>query len=100
MPRQNRRRPEAGPPDGAAADRGLVRTDGDWLVRSVPASAATKTYRCPGCDQEVVPGTPHVVVWQEGAAGAEDRRHWHSPCWAARDRRTPRTVRSRNAPRY
>ena len=41
--------------------------DGDWMVRQVPGAAATKTYRCPGCDQEILPGVAHVVVWPERA---------------------------------
>jgi hypothetical protein len=54
-----------------------------WTVRSVTGS---KPYRCPGCGQEIPPGTPHVVVWaQDGLFGAEsaleDRRHWHRGCW-------------------
>ena len=28
-----------------------------------PAARATKTYRCPGCDHEISPAQPHVVVW-------------------------------------
>ena len=32
--------------------------------------------------------------------GLEDRRHWHRACWNAKDRRTTRVHRSRNAPRY
>jgi hypothetical protein len=59
-----------------------------WQVRPVTGAAATKTYRCPGCDHEVLPGTPHIVAWHDGDAG--DRRHWHTPCWHARDRRRPR----------
>ena len=58
MPRQNRRRPEEpGEADAAVMGRGPVRresgSDGDWLVRPVTGAAATKTYRCPGCDQEI-----------------------------------------------
>jgi hypothetical protein len=105
MPRQNRRLREDS--DDLEADqltRGAPRREvgpnGDWLVRSVPGAAATKTYRCPGCDQEIGPGVPHVVVWPDGTSGADSRRHWHTPCWRARDRRTPGTTRSRNAPRY
>jgi hypothetical protein len=61
--------------------------DGDWIVRQVPSAAATKMYRCPGCDQELRPGTAHVVVWPADAAGAEGRRHWHNSCWQRRPRR-------------
>lgn len=75
----------------------------EWVVRPVTGSAATRAYRCPGCDQEIRPATPHVVVWPawpaEEAALA-DRRHWHTACWSARGRRAPKVQRSRNAPRY
>jgi len=62
------------------------RRDGRWLVRSVPGAAALKTYRCPGCQQPIAPGTPHLVVWpaERGLAGTgtvEERRHWHTGCW-------------------
>ena len=59
--------------------------DGDWVVRTVTGQAATKTYRCPGCDHEVVPGVAHLVVWRTGEPDL--RRHWHRPCWQARLRR-------------
>lgn len=58
--------------------------DGDWVVRPVPGAASVKTYRCPGCDQEISPGTGHVVVWPDHASGTAERRHWHSPCWQRR----------------
>ena len=61
--------------------------DGDWVVRQVPGAAAAKTYRCPGCDQEIVPGTAHLVVWTADNRAADDRRHWHNPCWQRRPRR-------------
>ena len=105
MPRQNRRRRDDAA-DALRLDLGRVATrvesgpDGDWLVRSVTGAAATKIYRCPGCDQEIARGTAHLVVWPEGASGEEHRRHWHTPCWKARSRRAPVTKRSRNAPRY
>lgn len=70
----------------------------DYFARRVTGSSATKSYRCPGCDQEIRPGTPHVVAWP--AFGLEDRRHWHSACWDRRDERQPRVTRSRNAPRH
>ncbi|MGZ4508881.1 MAG: hypothetical protein ACXVX0_16665 [Blastococcus sp.] len=71
--------------------------DGDWVVRPLTGSSG-KTYRCPGCDQEIRPGTPHVVTWPAYArdsdldpwdtdSAADWRRHWHSACWRARDRR-------------
>ncbi|MFE3525842.1 ATP/GTP-binding protein [Streptomyces sp. NPDC059161] len=71
-----------------------------WSVRHVAgASAAGKRYRCPGCDQEIPSGAPHLVAWPE-YAGVDERRHWHKACWNAKDRRTTRVQRSRNAPRY
>ncbi|HEY3748024.1 MAG TPA: hypothetical protein VGL80_02400 [Pseudonocardiaceae bacterium] len=69
-------------------------TDGEWLVRQIPGTAATKVYRCPGCDHEIQPGTPHVVAWPAEEQGSvADRRHWHSGCWNARGRRGPTTRR-------
>lgn len=54
------------------------------------AARAVKTYRCPGCDHEIRSGTAHVVVWRVGAPdAADDRRHWHTPCWANRATRGP-----------
>jgi hypothetical protein len=69
--------------------------DGEWIVRSVAGASTTKTYRCPGCDQEIRPGVPHLVAWPadseqaawHGGGGLDDRRHWHTPCWNARLRR-------------
>jgi hypothetical protein len=80
----------------------------DWVVRQVTGSAATRAYRCPGCDHEIRPATPHVVAWpaladgdgRDEDAGLADRRHWHTACWNARGRRGPKTQRTRNAPRY
>lgn len=61
--------------------------DGDWVVRQVPGAAATKLYRCPGCDQEIMPGGAHVVVWPAQTPGPAERRHWHNACWQRRPRR-------------
>ena len=63
----------------------------DYEVRPIAASRAVKHYRCPGCDHEIRSGTAHVVVWRvdDGEAGADDRRHWHTPCWANRAKRGP-----------
>lgn len=64
---------------------------GQWRVRQIPGDAAVKTYRCPGCDHEIRPGVPHVVVWPlDDPGGVGERRHWHAGCWRARDRRRPR----------
>jgi hypothetical protein len=50
-----------------------------WHLRVMQPYQAAKTYRCPGCDQEIFPRTLHVVVWPEGSP--ELRRHWHRACW-------------------
>jgi hypothetical protein len=69
------------------------RGDGDWIVRRVSGTASTKAYRCPGCDQQILPNTPHVVAWPEnpsllaaigGAQSLDERRHWHTTCWQRR----------------
>ncbi|HEU5159086.1 MAG TPA: ATP/GTP-binding protein [Streptosporangiaceae bacterium] len=103
-PRRNRRQGRDAAPEGREPAHGLERVesgrDGDWVVRAIPAAGATKAYRCPGCDQEIVAGVPHVVAWLADRPGAEDRRHWHTSCWRARERRAPRVRRSRDAPRH
>ncbi|MEU9334464.1 ATP/GTP-binding protein [Streptomyces sp. NPDC048290] len=72
----------------------------EWNIRHVAGSSAQgKAYRCPGCDQAIPDGVPHVVAWPQHA-GVDDRRHWHTACWNARDRRTTRVQRSRNAPKF
>jgi hypothetical protein len=61
-----------------------------WTVRAVSGASATRAYLCPGCQQDVTPGVPHVVVWPaEGVGGLGDRRHWHTGCWQRRDARPP-----------
>lgn len=109
-PRRNRPRGgrsaaggRAGAETGRAERYGLERTEvwrgEDWVVRQVGGGAAVKHYRCPGCDQEIPPGLPHVVTWPQ-YGDVDDRRHWHRACWNARDRRSARVRRSRDAPRY
>jgi hypothetical protein len=67
--------------------------DGDWVVQQVTGASSVKEYRCPGCQQAIAPGTPHVVAWphddgtRPGASTVGARRHWHTSCWRARDRR-------------
>jgi hypothetical protein len=73
------------------------RVEDGYVVRSLPGSPG-RSYRCPGCDQELPSSQPHVVAWPEGRE--DDRRHWHTACWSARDRRGVKVHRSRNAPRY
>lgn len=101
-PRPDRRRPDpAGPAPGWALDRVEEGPDGAWVVRPVTGAAAGKSYRCPGCDHELRAGTPHVVAWPAGGPGAvQDRRHWHTACWAARARRPRLPPRPRRGPRY
>src|SRR5215475_10996566 len=99
-PRRHYRRDDEGAPLDEIRARGGASThvapDGEWLVRTVPGGYSTKTYRCPGCDHEIPPGTAHVVVWPADERGdASDRRHWHTSCWRARGTRTPRIVRHR-----
>jgi hypothetical protein len=63
--------------------------DGEWMVRTMTAKRAEKSYICPGCSTAVLPGVEHRVVWSEdhlfgAAAGLSERRHWHSNCWTSR----------------
>ena len=93
MARKHRRAPSEQPELRAFGGARNVEEhpDGDWVVQRTTGSAATKPYRCPGCDQLIPPATPHVVAWPaDGLGGIEDRRHWHTPCWSARTRRRPR----------
>ncbi len=102
MPRKNNRRDDAVELDPERIRRGaawvVAAPDGAWYVRAVSAAGAVKEYRCPGCDHEIAPGVPHVVVWpaddrtaapysQSWQAGVGDRRHWHTACWNSRTRR-------------
>jgi hypothetical protein len=105
MPRRHRRAPQPGLKiDDESVRRGVQSVeagrDGDWMVRPVSGDAG-KVYRCPGCDQEIGAGVPHVVAWPADERGdLSDRRHWHTGCWRARGRRAPVIQRSRSAPRY
>jgi hypothetical protein len=96
VPRANRRRRDEPALDLARAIGGAPRReagpDGESFVRRVAGGAAGRSYRCPGCDQVVGGDQPHVVAWpadgpRSDAAALGDRRHWHTPCWAARGRR-------------
>jgi hypothetical protein len=67
----------------------------EFVVRRVTGSASRKSYVCPGCHQPIRPATPHVVAWPvlassfaREATGLDERRHWHTPCWTARERRS------------
>jgi hypothetical protein len=95
MPRKNRRRDDETGLDEERARRGVERIvispDGEWSIRHTTGGGTTKTYRCPGCDHEIRPGVPHIVAWPADHRGdLADRRHWHTGCWQARDRRSPR----------
>ena len=66
-----------------------VKADGRWIVRTVSADRATKTYSCPWCQRSIGVGVSHVVAWpdtptwnQERAVDA--RRHFHTGCWSRR----------------
>ncbi|MFY1678875.1 MULTISPECIES: ATP/GTP-binding protein [unclassified Streptomyces] len=106
-PRRNRPKGAGSPGRSAEEDRpgryGGLQTSArfggeDWNVRHVAgASARGKAYRCPGCDQTIPDGVPHVVAWPEHG-GVDDRRHWHRACWNARDRRTARVRRPGGGP--
>lgn len=61
-----------------------------WVVREVRPNDTGRSYRCPGCQGEVGADVAHTVVWPaETMQTVENRRHWHSVCWAARERRRP-----------
>jgi hypothetical protein len=101
MARRNRRGDQdAPPPRPTGAQRREDWRGEDYLVRTVAGAAAVKSYRCPGCDQLVLPGRPHLVVWPDLDLDAGNRRHWHAACWAARERRAPGVQRGRATPRY
>jgi hypothetical protein len=87
-----RRRPQRALPPLPGPRRIETGPDGyDYEVRPIAAARAVKTYRCPGCDHEIRPGTAHLVVVpaDRGAGAVEDRRHWHTPCWTHRATRRP-----------
>ncbi|MFH8799692.1 ATP/GTP-binding protein [Streptomyces sp. NPDC017936] len=85
-------RPGRPAPRSGSLERREARRGEEWVVRPV-AGAGGKAYRCPGCDQEIAPGVPHVVV-SLADGNVDDRRHWHTACWNAQDRRTGKLRRS------
>ena len=88
MPRSNRRREEHRPLALGAMGSQTVETwmGRSWVVRRLTGHTSTRSYVCPGCTHGIAPGTPHVVAWpDDGLGGVDDRRHWHSKCWQARD---------------
>lgn len=79
MPRRHRSaRDRKSPP----IQRGLPGLAPEWAhldgftVRQV---LNQKSYVCPGCNGEIPPGIPHLVVAEE--YDPDQRRHWHTPCW-------------------
>lgn len=91
-PRKHKRREEQARPDPGPTR--LDQIEGEFRVRHLTGESSTKMYRCPGCDHEIRPGMPHVVVWPLEDYGDEsDRRHWHTSCWNARGRRGPTSAR-------
>lgn len=63
---------------------------GAWMVRPVRGNGNGRVYTCPGCSQQLSAALGHVVVWpDDGLGDISDRRHWHTGCWTARDRRRP-----------
>jgi hypothetical protein len=63
---------------------------GEWMVRA--AAPGVKAYVCPGCGQEIPPGSASVVVWAADSllgdqTALDTRRHWHPACWRERSRR-------------
>ena len=61
--------------------------DDEIEVRRVQPYEAVKTYLCPGCNQDISPGTGHIVAVPR--LDPDLRRHWHRGCWDARRRRRP-----------
>ncbi|HEX8304613.1 MAG TPA: hypothetical protein VF612_07035 [Jatrophihabitans sp.] len=109
MPRRNlparhgTRKPAASPERTGAGEQAQWWRGVEYRVRAVSGAASAapaRPYRCPGCDQLLPVGVGHLVAWPADDLEASDRRHWHTACWSARDRRSPGVQRSRNAPRY
>lgn len=69
----------------------------DYEVRRTSGARADagdgRSYTCPACHRPVPAASGHVVAWPVeasllgaigGAAGVDERRHWHTACWGAR----------------
>lgn len=80
------KRPQRGPARSTTFVDDPV-TGGMAELRPIYGDAARKPYRCPGCNQDIPPGTAHVVVVPLTDPG--QRRHWHRACWEHRHRRRP-----------
>jgi hypothetical protein len=83
-PRGRRERPVT--PAESIAERVLgprwARVEGYEVRETVQAA---KRYRCPYCEGWIEPGTPHLVAFPAGRS--EERRHYHSACWAKQAQR-------------
>ncbi|WP_298133583.1 hypothetical protein [Micropruina sp.] len=67
----------------------VTKTDGQWMVQTMPGGSATKAYLCPGCSREIPVGAAQLVAWPRDASigsvsAVADRRHWHTSCWQRR----------------
>lgn len=82
-PKRSKRKRSKRPP---ASNRPDPSDTDDAEVRFVQPYEATKTYLCPGCNQDIPPGMGHMVVVPPDAPDL--RRHWHRGCW--NNRRTRR----------
>ena len=93
MPRRHRSaRERGGPPEPLERPHGIApewASTHDATVRAV-AGERTKTYRCPGCQQEIRPGVAHLVVVE--AEDVESRRHGHAPGWGRELRRRGHSI--------
>ncbi len=67
----SRRRPKGRPPSPVKTQQTVEWQGEVWVVSPIRGSTSTKDYRCPGCDQEIPPATPHVVVWPEETIAGE-----------------------------
>jgi hypothetical protein len=65
--------------------------DDDVEVRRIQPYGASKSYLCPGCNQDIRPGEGHLVIVPKEAPDL--RRHWHNACWRHRNRRRPGRIR-------
>jgi hypothetical protein len=89
MPRRREERPAE--PDPVPLVARLVddpRSGGLAEIRRIQPFQARKTYLCPGCNNEILPGTGHVVVVPLNDPPA--RRHWHTPCFSRSGLDSPR----------
>ncbi|MFT3862568.1 hypothetical protein [Micropruina sp.] len=89
MPRRPSKHLRPARPLSSSHASAVDKADGRWMTQTMPAQAALKDYRCPGCEHLIAQGTPHVVVWPNvaplgSARAVDERRHWHTSCWNRR----------------